>query len=88
MVDYVMMKRHTEDFMSLWRCAKPTIAKVQGYSVAGGRRRWKVLKAQCSGATVAGRFRRQMKRVRWWLAWRRNSKLRGQQPNKIRCFGV
>jgi enoyl-CoA hydratase len=36
MVDYAMMKRNTEDFMSLWRCAKPTIAKVQGYAVAGG----------------------------------------------------
>ena len=36
MVDYAMMKRHTEDFMSLWRCAKPTIAKVHGYAVAGG----------------------------------------------------
>ena len=36
MVDYAVMKRHTEDFMSLWRCAKPTIAKVHGYAVAGG----------------------------------------------------
>jgi len=36
MVDYARMKRHTEDFMSLWRCTKPTIAKVQGYAVAGG----------------------------------------------------
>ncbi len=36
MVDYAMMKSHTEDFMSLWRCSKPTIAKVQGYAVAGG----------------------------------------------------
>lgn len=36
MVDYAMMKSHTEDFMSLWRCTKPTIAKVQGYAVAGG----------------------------------------------------
>ncbi|MEO7031124.1 MAG: crotonase/enoyl-CoA hydratase family protein, partial [Herbaspirillum sp.] len=35
-VDYAMMKRHTEDFMSLWRCSKPTIAKVHGYAVAGG----------------------------------------------------
>lgn len=34
--DYAMMKRHTEDFMSLWRCSKPTIAKVHGYAVAGG----------------------------------------------------
>lgn len=36
MVDYATMKRYTEDFMSLWRCSKPTIAKVHGYAVAGG----------------------------------------------------
>ncbi len=36
MVDYTMMKRHTDQFMSLWRCTKPTIAKVHGYAVAGG----------------------------------------------------
>ena len=36
MVDYAVMKRHTEDFMALWRSRKPTIAKVQGYAVAGG----------------------------------------------------
>ena len=36
MVDYACMKRNTEDFMSLWRCSKPTIAKVHGYSAAGG----------------------------------------------------
>ena len=36
MVDYAVMKRHTDDFMSLWRSRKPTIAKVQGYAVAGG----------------------------------------------------
>ena len=36
MVDYAVMKRNTEDFMSLWRCAKPTIAKVHGAAVAGG----------------------------------------------------
>ena len=36
MVDYAEMKRHTEDFMALWRCTKPTIAKVHGYAVAGG----------------------------------------------------
>lgn len=35
-VDYRMMSRNTEDFMSLWRCSKPTIAKVRGYAVAGG----------------------------------------------------
>lgn len=36
MVDYAQMKRNTEDFMSLWRCSKPTIAKVHGAAVAGG----------------------------------------------------
>ena len=35
-VDYRMMSRNTSDFMSLWRCSKPTIAKVHGYAVAGG----------------------------------------------------
>ncbi len=36
MVDYRAMKGFTEDFMSLWRSYKPTIAKVHGYAVAGG----------------------------------------------------
>ena len=36
MIDYAMMKQNTEDFMALWRCAKPTIAKIHGYAVAGG----------------------------------------------------
>lgn len=36
MEDYAFMKRNTEDFMSLWRSAKPTIAKVHGYAAAGG----------------------------------------------------
>ncbi|CAM5791478.1 crotonase/enoyl-CoA hydratase family protein [Rhizobacter fulvus] len=36
MVDYAQMKRFTEDFMSLWRSAKPTIAKVHGAAAAGG----------------------------------------------------
>ncbi|MCU0957730.1 MAG: crotonase/enoyl-CoA hydratase family protein [Hydrogenophaga sp.] len=36
MVDYATMKGFTEDFMSLWRSAKPTIAKVHGAAVAGG----------------------------------------------------
>lgn len=34
--DYAYMKRNTEDFMSLWRSPKPTIAKVHGYAAAGG----------------------------------------------------
>ena len=36
MVDYAYMKQNTEDFMSLWRSPKPTIAKVHGYAAAGG----------------------------------------------------
>ena len=34
--DYREMKRNTDDFFSLWRSLKPTIAKVHGYAVAGG----------------------------------------------------
>lgn len=36
MLDYAVMKRFTDDFMSLWRSAKPTIAQVHGAAVAGG----------------------------------------------------
>ena len=36
MVDYAFMKRNTEDFMTLWKSPKPTIAKVHGYAAAGG----------------------------------------------------
>ncbi|MEP6824993.1 MAG: crotonase/enoyl-CoA hydratase family protein [Ramlibacter sp.] len=36
LVDYAYMKRCTENFMALWRCSKPTIAKVHGYAVGGG----------------------------------------------------
>lgn len=35
-LDYSMMARNTEDFMSLWRASKPTIACVHGAAVAGG----------------------------------------------------
>ena len=34
--DFRMMKANTDHFFSLWRSAKPTIAQVQGYAVAGG----------------------------------------------------
>jgi enoyl-CoA hydratase len=34
--DYQAMKQNTDDFSSLWRSLKPTIAKIQGYAVAGG----------------------------------------------------
>ncbi len=36
MEDYRVMRRFTDDFMSLWRSYKPTIAQVHGYAVAGG----------------------------------------------------
>ena len=36
MEDYAYMKSNTEDFMSLWKSPKPTIAKVHGYAAAGG----------------------------------------------------
>lgn len=36
MLDYKVMKRNTDDFMSLWHSHKPTIARVHGYAAAGG----------------------------------------------------
>jgi len=36
MLDFDLMYRNTQDFMSLWRSPKPTIAKVRGFAVAGG----------------------------------------------------
>lgn len=36
MMDYHMMSANTQHFMSLWRCFKPTIAKIRGFAVAGG----------------------------------------------------
>ncbi len=34
--DYRGMKSNTDHFLTLWRSLKPTIAKIQGYAVAGG----------------------------------------------------
>jgi enoyl-CoA hydratase len=34
--DYREMRGNTDDFFSLWRSLKPTIAKVHGYAIAGG----------------------------------------------------
>jgi enoyl-CoA hydratase len=34
--DYQLMKGNTDNFFTLWRSLKPTIAKVHGYAVAGG----------------------------------------------------
>lgn len=36
MIDFELMYGNTQDFMSLWRSYKPTIAKIRGYAVAGG----------------------------------------------------
>jgi len=36
MLDFEVMYANTQDFMSLWRSYKPTIAKVRGFAVAGG----------------------------------------------------
>jgi len=36
MKDYRVIKGFTDDYMSLWRSYKPTIARVHGYAVAGG----------------------------------------------------
>lgn len=35
-LDYRFMRRCTERFMSIWRCNKPVIARVNGDAVAGG----------------------------------------------------
>ena len=35
-IDYKMMKKNTEQFMSLWRSYKPVICKIHGFAVAGG----------------------------------------------------
>ena len=35
-LDYAMMSRNTDDFMSLWRAGKPTICKIHGAAAAGG----------------------------------------------------
>lgn len=36
MIDYRFMNRCTQNFMSIWRCHKPVIARVHGDAVAGG----------------------------------------------------
>ncbi|MEM8861746.1 MAG: crotonase/enoyl-CoA hydratase family protein [Chloroflexota bacterium] len=36
MIDYKMMGHCTKQFMTLWHCNKPVIAKVNGHAVAGG----------------------------------------------------
>lgn len=35
-LDYRMMARNTDDFMSLWRCHTPTICRIHGAAAAGG----------------------------------------------------
>jgi enoyl-CoA hydratase len=36
MVDYAMMSRNAQGFMSLFNCGKPVVCKVHGFCVAGG----------------------------------------------------
>jgi enoyl-CoA hydratase len=36
MIDYGFMSRCTQNFMSIWRCHKPVIARVHGDAIAGG----------------------------------------------------
>jgi enoyl-CoA hydratase len=36
MVDYAMMSRNVQAFMSLYQCSKPVVCKVHGFCVAGG----------------------------------------------------
>ena len=36
MIDYSFMSRCTQNFMSIWRCHKPVIARVHGDAIAGG----------------------------------------------------
>lgn len=36
MIDYGFMSRATRDFMSIWRCRKPVIARIHGDAIAGG----------------------------------------------------
>jgi enoyl-CoA hydratase len=36
MIDFDFMSRCTRNFMTIWRCHKPVIARVQGDAVAGG----------------------------------------------------
>ena len=36
MIDYNFMNRCTQNFMAIWRCSKPVIARINGDAVAGG----------------------------------------------------
>ena len=36
MIDYNFMDRCTQNFMSIWRCNKPVIGRINGDAVAGG----------------------------------------------------
>ncbi|XP_014663979.1 PREDICTED: probable enoyl-CoA hydratase echA8 [Priapulus caudatus] len=35
-VDYALMSRCTDAFMSLWRCPKPVVCKIEGAAIGGG----------------------------------------------------
>jgi len=51
--DYAMMKQFTDDYFTLWRSLKPTIAKVHGFAVAGGQRHRAALRPGDNGGQVA-----------------------------------
>lgn len=36
LLDFQLMDRNTQNFLSLWRSYKPTVCKIHGYAVAGG----------------------------------------------------
>jgi enoyl-CoA hydratase len=66
MDDYAYMKRNTEDFMSLWRSPRPTIAKAYGFV---DMPRPKASRPQCSGATAVSRFRKATRRASGFRSW-------------------
>src|SRR4051794_11095549 len=48
--DYREMRRNTDDFFTLWRSLKPTIAEVHGHPVAGGSD----IPVSCDPLVIAG----------------------------------
>jgi enoyl-CoA hydratase len=56
MVDYAMMSRNAQGFMSLFGCGKPVVCKVHGFCVAGGTDMATALWAHRLGAQRAKRL--------------------------------
>ena len=67
MVNYDYMKKCTDDFMSLWRCTRPTIAKVHSHAVTGGSD----IALCCELLTMADEARIGYVPTRVWAAARR-----------------